>query len=115
MNYPTQFSYLSVFWVAAAAFVIALLFDLYMRVQNHRSGRLTRAHAGRIDKGLSLLRTQRATKITNDFWQTLTGVSHATASRDLAKLEELNILKKMGKGRGIYYIFPKRKSTHIKR
>jgi Fic family protein len=103
MDYLSYLTNPLLFWTALIAFVIALLFDLYMRTQHHRSGRLTRAHAGRIDKGLSRLRTQRATKITNDLWQTLTGVSDSTATRDLNKLLEMGILEKTGRGRGVHY------------
>lgn len=43
--------------------------------------------------------------ITNDKYQKITGVSDATASRDLAELVKSGVLKIHGRGRGIFYTF----------
>jgi Fic family protein len=108
MNYPTQFSYLSVFWVAAAAFVVALCFDIYVRTRSHRNERLGKAQASRMHKALAHLRADRPTKLTNDLWQELTGVSDTTAARDLTKLVEMGVLTTSGRGRATHYRFVKK-------
>lgn len=52
-------------------------------------------------KIIDLLETRD--KITNDDLQELLGVSDATASRYLKRLSDKRIIRRQGKGRGVYY------------
>ena len=98
----------ALFWTALAAFFIALFVELALRVNRRRRKRVLNAHSSRMEKALARFRAEKTKRITNDEYQKITGVSDATATRDLQKLENLGVLKQRGKGRGAYYIFQKK-------
>ena len=90
----------AVFYSALSAFVLAVIFDLYTRTRKIKKDENYKI-SDRVEQALTHLKTRK--RITNDQYQELTGVSHATATRDLQKLEELGFLEQKGSGRGIYY------------
>ena len=47
-------------------------------------------------------------ELYNSLYQDLTSCDRRTASRDLTRLVELNILERYGKGRGTYYILKRK-------
>ncbi|MDX1535415.1 MAG: hypothetical protein R3346_01505 [Candidatus Spechtbacterales bacterium] len=96
-----------VYIIAFMAFVIALLFEMHIRAKNIRKENSEKPHSKRIDQGLAMIRDEDIEKLTNDKWQELTGASHATATRDLNHLVDMGLLKKKGRGRGVYYVFEK--------
>lgn len=93
----------AVFYSALSAFVLAVIFDLYMRTKAARKDEMLKM-SSRMEKALAYFKEHKTRKrITNDIYQELAGVSHSTATRDLQKLEELGLLEQKGGGRGIYY------------
>lgn len=92
------------FFVSFAVFVLAVLFELHLRAKKQRKARHEKPHSKRIDQALEHIKEKGIEKITNDIWEEATGVSHATAARDLNHLVELGILEKKGRGRGVHYI-----------
>jgi len=97
----------AVFWTALVVFTLGVLLELWMRQISVREKTHEKPYSKRIDSALHHLKHQGVKKITNDFWQEITGVSHATATRDLSELEDMGILKKKGRGRGVHYVFTK--------
>ena len=97
-----------IFYTALVAFVIAVSVDLYVRVRKAKhEDNSPMSH--RMEKALAYFREKKVRKrITNDTYQELTGVSHATATRDLQRLEELGLVKEEGTGRGTYYRLTKK-------
>ncbi len=61
----------------------------------------------RQQKAINFLRQQR--RVTNGQYQELTGVSRATAKRDLEELAHKGLLVLKGAGRGAYYQIPKKR------
>ncbi|OGZ62530.1 MAG: hypothetical protein A3H51_00760 [Candidatus Spechtbacteria bacterium RIFCSPLOWO2_02_FULL_38_8] len=95
----------SIFWMALALFVFAVLFELYLRADKITKKHHEKPHSDRIDKALAYFRKNKSEKITNNGWQKITKVSDATATRDIQHLVEFEILEKKGKGRGVHYVF----------
>ena len=97
MNYTEFLKDPSIFYVALGAFVVATLIDLYIRtrkVKHEDSSPMSH----RMEIALGHFKEQKSRKsITNDTYQKLTGVSHATATRDLEKFIEFGYLEKLGK------------------
>ncbi len=100
-----------VLWIAVAAFIFGTLFELWLRVKNIKKKELEKHHSKRIHLALDHFRKHNIKKITNDLWQEITDVSHSTAYRDLNKLEEMGVLEKHGRGRGVYYTPVKKNSA----
>lgn len=96
-----------VFWTALILFFLAVLFELYLRTDKIKKNNHKKPHSKRIDRALAYFRTEKTKKITNDEWQKITKVSHATATRDLDHLVNFGVFEKAGKGRAIYYKFIK--------
>lgn len=97
----------AVFWTALVVFMLAVLLELWLRQITNREKTHEKPHGDRLDKTLHQLKQKEIKKIKNDTWQELTGVSHATATRDLNKLLDMGVLKKKGRGRGVHYVFVK--------
>lgn len=97
----------AVFWTALVAFTLGVLLELWMRQITVREKTHEKPYGDRIEKALHQLKQREIRKITNDLWQEITGVSHATATRDLGELEDMGVLKKKGRGRGVHYVFVK--------
>ena len=97
MNYTEFLKDPSIFYVALAAFVVAVLVDLYIRTRKTKhEDNSPMSH--RMEKALAHFKEKTARKsITNDRYQKLTGISHSTATRDLDKFVELGYLEKLGK------------------
>ena len=111
MDYMDFLKNPAVFYSALLAFILAVIFDLYMRTRKIKKDANQKV-SGHMEEALLYLKEDPSTslgarktrkKITNDQYQELTGVSHATATRDLQKLEEFGLLEQKGSGRGIYY------------
>lgn len=103
MNYTEFLRDPTIFYVALGAFIVAVLVDLYMRTRKAKhEDNSPMSH--RMEKALAYFREKKARKrITNDTYQALTGVSHATATRDLDKFVELGYLEQKGKTRSTTY------------
>lgn len=93
--------------IALLVFIFSVIFQLFTRNKEERSKKKYQPHPTRIDFALHHFRHNDIKKITNNLWEEVTGVSDATASRDLAQLTDMGVLKKKGKGRGVHYIFVK--------
>jgi len=93
--------------ISLLIFVFAVLFGLFNKNKDGRVKRKYRPHPTRIDFALHHLRHKNIKKITNNLWEEITGVSDATASRDLGLLVEMGLLKKKGRSKSTYYIFTK--------
>jgi len=109
------FTDITLLWTSFVVFVLAVLFVLWNRTQIQRAHNHKRPHPDRIDKALAYFRHHKTKKITNDLYQDITHVSHTTAARDLKKLVELEVLKKQGRGRGVFYSFLRKKSVSQKK
>ncbi|MEX0877597.1 MAG: hypothetical protein WDZ40_01880 [Candidatus Spechtbacterales bacterium] len=96
-----------VFWTALVVFTLGVLLELWMRQITAREKTHEKPHSKRVDSALRHLKHAGTKRVTNDLWQEITGVSHATATRDLGELEDMGVLKKKGRGRGVHYIFVK--------
>ena len=103
MNYTEFLKDPTIFYVALAAFVVAVLVDLVIRT--HKTKHEDNSPIShRMEKALAHFKEKTARRsITNDTYQKLTGVSHSTATRDLQKMEELGLIEEQGKGRGVHY------------
>ena len=93
----------AIFYMALGAFVLAALFDLYLRTKKAGKDGGHRM-SSRMEKALAYFKEKKTRKrITNDIYQELTGVSHATAARDLDKLVELGLLERQGRTSTTHY------------
>ena len=109
MDFSSFASDPNIFYVAFSAFFIAVLLELYLRAKRMKREAHERPFSDRMEKVLHYFAERKTrTKITNDVYQKLTGVSDSTATRDLQKLVELGLLEKEGVGRGIHYRMTKR-------
>src|SRR3989338_6764059 len=116
MDFSSFASDPNIFYIAFAAFFIAVLFELYLRAKSMKRGAHERPFSDRMEKVLHYFTERKTrTKITNDAYQKLTRVSDSTATRDLQKLVELGLLEKEGVGRGIHYRMTKREKRQIGR
>jgi len=88
-------------------FVFAVLLELFNRNKGAVAKRKYKPHPTRIDFALHHLKHKNIKKITNNVWEDITGVSDATASRDLGLLVDMGLFKKKGRGKSTYYIFTK--------
>jgi len=61
----------------------------------------------RQQKAIKILRQEH--RLTNTKYQKVTGVSRATAKRDLEELIRKNLIILIGAGRGVYYQIPKKR------
>lgn len=95
--------------VAIAFLILAVIFEFSKRTNYHIHRIKEKPHSKRIDRAIAHFRKSKTEKITNDAWQKITKISDPTAIRDLAKLVELGVLKKQGRGRSIHYTFVKHK------
>lgn len=109
------FTDIALIWTAFVLFVLAVLFELWNRTQTQQAHNHKRAHPDRMDKALAYFRHHKTEKITNDLYQNITHVSHATAARDLGALIEFGILKKQGRGRGGILLFSEKKKCITKK
>jgi|SRR3989344_5869515 len=96
-----------VFWAASGIFVSFVLLELYLRRKAQKKRSLENPHPDRIEFALHDIRHRDIKEINNDLWEEITGVSHATATRDLGALVDMGVLKKHGQGRGAHYTFIK--------
>ncbi|MEX2144938.1 MAG: hypothetical protein WD712_00960 [Candidatus Spechtbacterales bacterium] len=94
-------------WAAAALFISSVLLELYIRRRAQKTKTLENPHPDRIEFALHHIRHEGIKEITNDLWEQITGVSHATATRDLSALVEMGMLKKSGSLKGTKYTFVK--------
>lgn len=106
-----MFSLMEILWLSMLViftlFFSAVLFELYLRRKAQKKRILEIAHPARIEFALHHIRHNKIKEITNDIWEEITGVSHASATRDLAVLVNMGMLKKQGRGRGVHYTFVK--------
>lgn len=93
--------------IAIAFLVLLVIFEFSKRTKYHIRSVKEKPHSKRIDKALAYFKKNKTKKVTNDAWQKITKVSDPTTTRDLAKLVELGVFQKQGKGRGVYYSFVK--------
>lgn len=105
----------TLFTIASLAFLAAVLFTLFQRTREIQRGHAETPLSDRMEKAVHYFRGDKTRKkITNDIYQELTRVSHATASRDLQKLEELGFLEQRGESRGTYYTVTSKTTAHLK-
>ena len=82
----------NLFYVAAFAFIVAVLVELWIRVHKTKKQEASTPLSDRMEKAIHYFEERKSRKkITNDTYQELTGVSDATATRDLEKLEEFGL------------------------
>lgn len=107
-------------YAATVIFVFAVVFELIRRFNAIQQQKQNYPLSDRMEKAIHYFeKNKKKTKITNDIYQELTGISDATATRDLDKLEELGFLEQRGKSRGTYYLptqkIKKHASSHNKK
>ena len=112
---PNNYNEINLLYVAISVFVFAILFEFWRRMQAVRKQRHSAPLSDRMEKAIHYFNeNKKRTKITNDIYQELTGVSDATATRDLDKLEELGLVVQKGKTRGVYYLPTTKLKRHTK-
>lgn len=105
----------TLFYVASFAFLFAVLLELWRRAHMIQKQTKENPLSDRMEKAIHYFRADKGRKkITNDIYQELTGISDATATRDLDKLEELGFLEQRGKNRGVYYLPTYKATEHTK-
>lgn len=102
-------------YAAVSIFIFAVLFEFWRRFIAIQKRNAENPLSERMEKALHYFaENKRRIKITNDIYQKLTGISDATATRDLDKLEELGFFEQKGKNRGVYYRTTQKAKKHIK-
>lgn len=110
-----KYNEIGLLYAAISVFVFAVLFELWIRMNKIKKERHSTHLSDRMEKAIHYFGvSKKHTKITNDIYQKLTGVSDATATRDLDKLEELGLVVQKGKKRGVYYLPTVKTTRHIK-
>lgn len=105
----------ALFYIASFAFLFTVLLELWRRTRVIKKHTQENPLSDRMEKAIHFFRKDRGReKITNDIYQELTGVSDATATRDLDKLEELGLLIQRGRTRGVYYLPTPKAMRHLK-
>ena len=92
-------------YAAMLIFVFAVMIEFWRRFNYIQTHRRENPLSDRMEKAIHYFaEDKKRLKITNDAYQKLTGISDATATRDLDKLEELGFLEQKGRNRGVYYL-----------
>lgn len=104
-----------VYFIAALAFLISVLFELWMRILRIKKFHQEIPLSHRLEKAVHyLIKNKQRAGITNDIYQELTKVSDATATRDLQKLKEFGFLEQRGSNKKTYYLFTVKAQEHGK-
>lgn len=103
-----------ILYVAALAFLFTVLFELWRRTNNIKRFYKENPLSDRMEKAVHYFREDgKRTQITNDIYQELTGVSDATATRDLQKLVDFGYLEQKGNTKSTYYLFTPKATAHL--
>lgn len=114
-NLMNSYNEINIVYTAALVFLFAVLFEFWLRMRKVKNHQNSNPLSDRMEKAIHyFVENKNRKKITNDIYQKLTGISDATATRDLDKLEELGFLVQKGRRRGVYYLPTIKVKKHIK-
>jgi len=101
------FSFTFLLGVSAGFVISYIIYDRSTPIETTVKIKAPRKSYTETNKKILSLFTAKKTKITNDDVQKILGVSDATATRHLDRLEKLGKIVQKGKTRGIYYLVAK--------